>query len=258
MKPWKAQKFAGDLVYDLRNRGLLPVAVLLLIAIVAAPMAIKMTGSDAEPAAPVATGNLKSASEIAPEGQAAVLAYSPGLRNYRERLDRGPQDPFVQQFANSSTEKTLEQSTGTTTGDEGTGDGGTPDGGGGGGGGGGNGGGSGKERNFYTYFQVDVLVGLTGAELTRRNDLPEFTVLPAQETPVAVFLGASENGQQAIFSVSRAVTSVGGTGTCYPEPDNCELLGLARAQGADLTYQGTSYHLEVANIKRIKSTKPPD
>jgi len=38
MKAWKVQKFFGDVVYDLRSRGLLPVVVLLLVAMVAVPV----------------------------------------------------------------------------------------------------------------------------------------------------------------------------------------------------------------------------
>ncbi len=40
MKPWKAQKFFGDVVYDLRSRNLLPVVVMLVVAIVAVPVLV--------------------------------------------------------------------------------------------------------------------------------------------------------------------------------------------------------------------------
>lgn len=267
MKSWKVQKFGGDLLYDLRSRGLLPLAIVLVIGIVAAPMVISRTGgsSDAEP-----TGNakLQSAADLAPEGQSAVLAYTPGLRNYRERLDQlSSKDPFIQQFTTDETEKTLESTAGGAsqdapvggTGESGSGGSGGTGGSGGGGGGGGNGGsGGGKNKTFYTHYEVDLMVGVSGQTLTRRNRVQEFTILPSTEVPAAVFLGASADGKQAIFSVSRSVTSVSGTGICYPEPDSCELLGLARGQGADLAYQGSTYRIEAAQIKKITSTKPPN
>ena len=260
MKPWKVQKFGSDLLYDLRSRGLLPLAIVLVIGIIAAPMVISRMGGESD-AQPTASGELQSASEMAPEGQSAVLAYTPGVRNYRERLDQlASKDPFIQQFRTSETEKTLDATEGAGDVSVGGDTGGTGgSGGGGGGGGGGNGGsGGGKDKTFYTYYEVDLMVGVSGQVLTRRNKVPEFTILPSTEVPAAVFLGASDDGKQAIFSISRSVTSVSGTGICYPEPDSCELLGLARGQGADLAYNGATYRIEAAQIKKITTTKPPN
>jgi hypothetical protein len=231
------------------------------VGIVAAPIVISRTGGSSEPA-PTGNSDLQSAAELAPEGQSAVLAYSPGDRNYRKRLDElASKDPFIQQFTTSETEKTLDSAGSggdvTLPGSGGTGGGGSGgSGGGGGGGGGGNGGG--KDKTFYTYYQVDLMVGVSGETLTRRNKVPEFTILPSTEVPAAVFLGASADGRQAIFSISRSVTSVSGTGICYPEPDSCELLGLARGQGADLAYNGATYRIEAAQIKKVTTTKPPN
>ena len=46
MKLWKVQKFAGDVVYDLRSTNLLLPAVALLVALVAVPVLITRSGSD--------------------------------------------------------------------------------------------------------------------------------------------------------------------------------------------------------------------
>ena len=40
MKPWRMQKFFGDLVYDLRSRNLLPIVIALAVAVVAVPVLI--------------------------------------------------------------------------------------------------------------------------------------------------------------------------------------------------------------------------
>ncbi len=71
MKTWKIQKFGSDLLYDLRSRGLLPLAAVLVVAIVAAPFVIsKMSSSDPRPRSPP----IKSAAvKAAPEGQSAVV-----------------------------------------------------------------------------------------------------------------------------------------------------------------------------------------
>ena len=71
MKTWKIQKFFGDVVYDLRNRGLLPLAVLLLVAMVAAPIIITRGGEGA--AAPPST-------ELAAKSGRRPGAREPGCR----------------------------------------------------------------------------------------------------------------------------------------------------------------------------------
>lgn len=253
MKTWKVQKFGSDLIYDLRSRGLLPLAVLLVIAIVVAPFLIsRMSSSDAEPAA---GGSLKSASvKEAPEGRVAVVNYSPGLRNYRDRLsERAAKDPFVQQFRSSGGGPAAGTASGSTTGTSDTSGGSVGD------------GtvtitGTTKSKLYYFYYETDVLAGESGLELKRQNRIDPFTLLPSQETPVVVFLGIASGGKQAVFSVSRQVTSVSGEGECYPDPESCELLGIPSGGGADLVYSvdNKTYRIEVARIKFVKSTKPPN
>ena len=74
-----------------------------------------------------------------------------------------------------------------------------------------------------------------------------------------VYLGTTSGGSQAIFLVSKDVTAVGGEGVCFPSPDACQLLGLNAGKGADLIYgpDGKTYHVQVAKIKRVVSSKAP-
>jgi hypothetical protein len=246
MKPWKLQKFGSDLMHDLRSRGLLPLAGLLLIAIVAAPFLISRMGGSED--APAGTGSLEAAAvKEAPEGKAAVVSYAPGVRNSR-RLDGDPKNPFIQQHQDQG----------------GDGDGGTEGGAGQDAGTTGNGGvtitGTTRSRLFYFYYETDVRSGEAGQQLKRQNDIDPFTLLPSENVPVAVFMGVANGGNQAVFSVSRQVTNVSGEGTCYPDPDSCELLGISQGDGADLAYAGDNkiYRIEVARIKFIKSRNPPD
>jgi hypothetical protein len=253
MKPWKIQKFGSDLVYDLRSRGLLPLAVILVIAIVAVPFLVtRMSSSDPAPAPGQATQS--ATVKPAPEGQSAVVTYSsPGLRK-SDRLDaRSSKDPFVQQFPAIDNTATT-SSSGSAEGGTGTSGGGTT------------GGsdtvtitGTTKSKLYYFYYDTDVRAGESGTELKRTNRVDPFTLLPSQEIPVVVFLGVASGGKQAVFSVSRQVTGVSGQGTCYPDPESCELLGIASGGGADLVYagDGKTYRIEVARIKFVKSTKPP-
>src|SRR5687767_9987869 len=101
MKLWKVQKFFGDVVYDLRQRGLLPIVVLLLVAMVAVPLLIASGGSKSSPSSSEAV--IDQAAELAPENQKAVVAYQPGVRNYKDRLkDLTAKDPFKQQFTQAA------------------------------------------------------------------------------------------------------------------------------------------------------------
>jgi hypothetical protein len=99
MKPWKIQKFFGDIIYDLRSSGLLPVVILLLVAIVAVPALISRGNHDSSSAASLQP----TAGTVAPEAERAVVSYDPGIRDYKKRLnDLSPKDPFRQQFAHSA------------------------------------------------------------------------------------------------------------------------------------------------------------
>jgi hypothetical protein len=258
MKPWKIQKFFGDVVYDLRSRGLLPVAVLLLVGIVAVPLFLTSKGSDPAPAPAAA----ESAAELAPENQVAVLAYDPGVRDYKERLgELQAKDPFVQQFAGADAAATaLSQSVPETAEVTGTSDpttGGSTD----VVSGGKTGGGKKKSGGTTKYFwyETDVRVGEAGAE-ERKNKVDAFSFLPSEAAPVLVFLGASNDGKRGVFLVAADVTFMEGDGDCFPSPDSCQLLALEPGQSRSLVYgvDSKTYTVKVIKIKRVVSSKPPN
>ena len=258
MKPWKVRKFAGDVIYDLRSRNLLLVVLMLLIAIVAVPMLVSKSSSGNAPS-PVSLGAQTSAAS-SQENESAVVAYHPGVRNFKKRLnDLSAKDPFVQQFATSAASGTaIDQvsSTGSATAGNST----SISGGAGGGVGGGDGGpGKKTTQTLYTYYVTNVAVGESGGALTRHNGINQFQFLPSQDKPVLVYLGTTSGGTQALFLVSKDVSSVGGNGTCFPTADDCQLLGLNPGAGADMIYSpdGKTYHLDVTKIKRVTSPKPP-
>jgi hypothetical protein len=256
MKPWKIQKFFGDVIYDLRQRNLLLVAIMLVVGIVAVPVLISTSGPGASEGPVGLTAN--ASAETHPESESAVLAYQPGVRNFKQRLrDLSSKDPFKQQFpAASATAQTLDLGTSTSVGG---GDSSTIIGSSGTGNTGGNGSGKSKgktkvktETQTYVY-ETDVMVGETGGALTRLNRIPQFQYLPTPDKPVLVYLGTTSGGTQAIFLVSTDVSSVGGQGTCFPTADKCQLLGLNPGQSADVAYapDGKTYHVQVAQIKRF-------
>lgn len=260
MKLWKVQKFAGDVVYDLRQRNLLLPVVALLVALVAVPLLIARGGSEGS-AGPFGFGT--ASSQSSPETENAVVAYRPGIRNFKKRLSHlGAKDPFTQQYvtppASDSTASATSiddlaqalngSSTGGSTGVGGgsTGSGGSTK--------------PGKVTHHITYFwwESDVQVGEAGTELTTKNSVKPFQFLPSPDKPVLTYIG-TVSGTQAVFLVSKDVTSIGGEGTCFPSVDACQLLGLNAGKGADLIYgpDGKTYHVQVLRVRRVSSSKPP-
>jgi hypothetical protein len=271
-------KFLDDLVRDLRERRLLPVVIVLLVAIVAVPIALSVSASSPPAADPAATGIVPA---DAPEAQAAVLAENPGLRDYRERLEAfKAKNPFKQQFeptvaaggaggaasGESAVPGVPSTDTSTTTAPTGGGGGSAPpagstdtapsgstetttppsDGGGSGGGG----------LQFFAP-RVDVLFGAEGN--VKRHKIKLLDVL----NPVGAFAGVSEDAQQALFVLSTDVVGVPGDGQCAPNPDNCEFLALKKGDAVEILYQPagapapTVYKLTVERIRMVPIEDDP-
>jgi hypothetical protein len=264
MKPWKLQKFFGDVVYDLRNRGLLPVVVLLLVAIVAIPVVITRGGSSSTPISDATA--LQEAAANAPEAQSAVVAYEPGLRKYQDRLNRlSPKDPFKQHFSaavETATELSGTVSSGAATStptstSDGTG---TVDGSGGSG--------SKKKKNkkkkkkaatVYASYQADLMVGEANASLTSLRNVAPLTPLPRETAPTVIYLGPNAGGTSALFLVSSQVSGLTGPGICVPASDDCGVLALSPGQTEDLVYSGDgkTYRIQLVALRRVLSSKPP-
>lgn len=253
MKAWKVRKLFEDVVWDLRNRGLLPIVALLVVAMVVLPVMIMSGGKEAPSGGPAAIGDVS-----APEAETAVLAYSPGVREYKKRLaDLAAKDPFKQHFATTSSAAALSTTVASTlSGGGGTSSsevsGGEVSSGGGGGGGG-------KTRTIvrtkFVSYDLDVAVGEAGA-MNIRNDVPQLSFLPSESKPVLVFLGISEGGGKAMFLVSSDVSAASGEGSCMPSGSApCEILVLRRGQVENLTYDpdGKVYRIKVLSIDKSTS-----
>lgn len=257
MKLWKVQKFFGDIVYDLRSRGLLPVAILLLVAMVAAPVVISSGGSKSSPAPVQPTAGDTAA---AAQTENAVVSYTPGIRAYRKRLSGlSPKNPFRQQFVKSAAAASQLNSTVTTTTSTSTGTSGTASTVGSpvvstGGSTGGSSGGKKKKKSKTTYtYSVTVYAGDASVPLTPFPNVVPLTPVPSQTSSVVVFYGLSSDHKQALFLVSTKVDSLNGPGSCLPAPDDCSLLALPAGASEDLHYakDGKTYRVVVAEIKRI-------
>lgn len=99
----KVPKTLVDLYHDLRDRRLLPLVVLLLVTIVAAPILLSEKGDDKPTDATLPPAPVQTSPGAASEGsKLAVVKVDPGIRNPRKRLaGRQAKDPFVQKFTGS-------------------------------------------------------------------------------------------------------------------------------------------------------------
>jgi hypothetical protein len=269
----KVPDFILDLYWDLRERHLLPLVIVLLAAIVAIPIVLSQSSDPGE--------SVESGTALAtPSGTASaqsgelVARSAPGLRDYRRRLKAmQAKDPFKQQYAEapasseeavgtsssssgsaspessvspeptapSSSPETSPASTETTTT---------------------------HSRLQYFSYAIDVRVMPTGkqedgggagksSKPTVRHNLPELTMLPSRGTPAATFMGASKDGKKALFLISSDVQAVFGDGRCVVGTQTCQLLAVE--PGLPLTFvygpAGRTFKIELIQVHLIRSEK---
>jgi hypothetical protein len=286
-------KLFKDLYADMRDRRLLPLVGLLVVAILAVPF---LLSSETELPPP------SSATETAevPEGipTAAVMVSDPGLRDYRERLeDLNSKNPFGTDPIDVKNEaaKSQVESVTDAAADAGVADAATSAGGGsatpieatvsealddsttsssitvnegsGGGEGDNNGGGNGNGSDsdpVELAFRVDVETGQAG-DVKRRKNVKLLTVLPSQANPVNLFLGASEDGKHAVFLVSEDVVTARGDGRCVPSPADCQFVNMKKGDEMRFEYapnggDADSFILRVLDIglERNEATADSD
>ncbi|HEX5762114.1 MAG TPA: hypothetical protein VFY04_03225 [Solirubrobacterales bacterium] len=282
----------ADVYYDLRERRLLPLVALVIVAILAVPF---LLGDPEEPAPPptaVQSAEEAVELEVAGDRTLTVVQAKPGLRDYRKRLrGRTPTDPFRQKYSSvpatsrlqstavesappvSSANPVNEDSTDVSVTDEGEtvtveveedGDsGGPPPSDGGSKPGGNRGSGDGGNRSdddgtqFFAY-RPDVRFGVAGGdELREYEDLPIASLLP-KENPVLFFIGATEAGDRVVFDVSSEVILVKDGGKCIGGRQSCGLLFIGPGEAVTLRTEtpGRTFRLAVDSIDFVPIERP--
>lgn len=269
----KVPDFLSDLWYDLRERHLLPLVAVLAVAIVAVPIALG--GSSGSDESESGTAIAAPSAAVAQSGELIVAKAAPGLRDYRKRLaNQKPTDPFEQQFdedpsgtgegsASSTESATVVTDEGSSVSLEATSPSGSvtdvvveP-----------SAGGTTEVETKYASDTVDVRIvavpsgeeaSASEVEPTVRRKVPELTMLPSRETPVAVFMGASSDGKKALLLISSDVQSVFGDGRCVVGSQVCQLMALEKGLPETFVYgpQGRTYRIEVLKIDRTLTDKP--
>lgn len=275
--------FLADLFYDLRDRRLLPLVALVVVAIAAVPFLLGGSEKPVPPAAPTEAGTATGSAAV-DAATITVVEAKPGLRDYRKRLaDRSPTDPFRQHYtapnltgaelpsAESSpgsgsttftTESSSETSSETTT----SGSGGAPP---------SNsppsGGGGGTHGVRLFEFVVDVQISHTETtadggqkmgEPEVRRRVRQLTQLPGEKTPVVTTGGVNLRNGKVVFLVSNDVKSLDGEFACLARTPSgiCELLEIEPGFPFELVYgpNDVRYRLKVTKIDVVGAGRVGD
>ena len=259
---------------DLVERRLWPVALVLVVALIAIPVLLSKSPASEPGATPVsppaapATGSAGALSAFQP----VINTEGTKSSEIRKRLKGfATKDPFKVQGlpkAGSTTgqltppgatsDAGAATGTGTTTG-TGTSTPGTSgtSGSGESTSGSGDSTGSGSPTLSYFTYTVDVRFGKVD-NLDKKNVEP-FRALPSSEDPVVVFMGVKTDGKTAVFLVSSA-SGTTGEGNCEPD-DTCTFLYMKEDQqqsfeAVDANDQVVNYALKILKIN-VEETEAP-
>jgi hypothetical protein len=243
-------KFLLDLWHDLRRKHLLPVALLLVAALIAVPVLMKKSSN------PAPAANTSSAPSSSADTKPLVVAASDSASasNLRAFASKNPFKPHLPPVKTASTGTT--GSSGSTSGSSGDTGGASGGSGGGTGNSGGSNGGSTTPSGPYAYV-VSVKFGERDHTKTY-HQVEKLDVLPNSNNPLLVFMGVNTAGDTAVFLTDTSLKA-SGEGDCKPSADVCSFLYLKLDKGSDtedLLAQnadgtGIEYTLKLLDIKKV-------
>ncbi len=104
----------------------------------------------------------------------------------------------------------------------------------------------------YDLYSLQVRFGLVDGELVTR-EVKRLTGLPGGTNPAALYLGLSENRENAVFLID-AGTEVVGDGKCDPSPENCQTLVMEPGETVFLTRGENQWELDLIDIRISETT----
>jgi hypothetical protein len=267
----KVPLFLSDLYYDLRDRRLLPLVALILVAIVAAP--ILLSSNEEKPERAAVPPPAPAPSSPAGHTSLTVVEAHPGLRNPDKRLaHRKAKNPFKQRFTGpvlkgshlqaqtsttSSSATVTETETSPTTEKTVI----TPSGGGGAGSdGSGNGSNGAAVPAGGTTYTLAVTLQITRIETkpdgsvdkkgpTPYKDVRAPAPLPGEKTPVITYLGMGSKDRVPMFLVSNEVTAIYGETNCIAGASTCQLLVLEEGFPVTFVYGDNDVRYKINLLK---------
>jgi hypothetical protein len=264
MPELKVPKFAADIYADLRNRHLLPLVALLVVAIVAIPILLSESG-DSEEEVPIASLPSTAGVSSAKSGSNSIVVArsTPGLRSYQDRLRHlTPSNPFKSRAPKASTAEGGGEeaaSSGAEGGESSSSEsaevtvptgGGEP---------------TVTHHLFYFTWEIDVRITPVSsnghsseAEPSVRHGVPELTPLPGRQTPALVFMQPSANEQNALLLINPNVKGLFGEAVCVSGGETCQLLELKPGLPETIVYGGKEriFRIELIKVTVVK-TDPP-
>lgn len=223
---------------SLVQRRLLPVAILLVAALLAVPVVLS---KDAEPApvVPVPTGEDKAATASAGVAEPIVDLVEDGERTKRRRVLGARKNPFQPAKAPKVKKAAAPVALAPAP---------APSGGSSGGSGGSAVLPSGpsspptaappastppfatppaaeEPKPRHELYSLTVRFGDSTGEQLEKMNLARLKPLPSVEDPILVYLGLAKDKKTAIFLVDEAVVAQG-DGSCKPDPSNCETIHM--------------------------------
>lgn len=274
LKNVKVPPVLSDLYLDLRDRRLLPLVALVLVAIVAVPFLLGGGSKDLEPAPENIGGSVP---EPAQASSLTVVEAQPGLRDYRKRLaGRTPTNPFKQRFTGPSGSgglpSTVSSESSSSSGDAETvtstssppsspsapvesvpdsdsappsgGDDEVP-----------------EDLRLYTFAaDVKISSARTKANGKKEKTEPEVirevvppTALPSPKAQVVTFMGISPKTRKPLFLVSDDVEAIFGEPKCLSGSESCQLLEVELQLPTTFVYEptGTRYKINVLKVEPV-------
>ena len=252
------------------QRKLLPLAILLLAAIVAIPFLLSMDPEPlaAAPATSSAAAGSKSEDSIAKPVVSQVDANAPAERRRVLGAQKNPFEPAPAPKVKASDETTVAETVGSTGGattdtPAETGGAQTPS------------GGStapaspvaptapvttpAEPQEKQELYSVTVRFGDSESDSLETSVLPRLKPLPSASDPVLVYLGPGQGGKTAVFVLDESLEPQG-DGVCKPSPANCETLHMRAGETTFLDVLDDSgevtaqYQLDVVKIKTRKAS----
>jgi hypothetical protein len=258
--------FLLDLWQDLREKRLAPVAVVLLLGLVAVPVLLAKPAEDPGPAPVVAAPKKADREALAALTKVKLGEDAAGKGSTLGVFD--PDNPF------SPPKGTIKKDGVTAAADAGPGDvSGTPgstspggdvtDGGALGGGGvtspgvtspgvtsPGTGGGGKPTTTVYKYV-VDLTFKANGR--TRHiKGMEKLDILPSDSSPLLIFMGVTAKGADAVFLVDSTLEAAG-EGRCKPSPAECAFAYIGA--GSEYVFSeedGDTYTIRIDQIRKVK------
>jgi hypothetical protein len=243
--------FVRNTFSELMERRLWPVAVGLLVALVAVPVLVSKPASESAPPSQAAPGSSllgANSSKLLGETQPAVSVQSEGrFRKHVGRLAR--KNPFIQQARSGGRSDSAQLPTSSTGGGTTPTSGSTPT--------------TTTPTNndnlkLYRYV-AKVKFGKIGATKEKSVDPGEF--LPSETNPVVLYIAATNDGSKALFVVTPGANARGDA-DCKPSTSDCQLLTMKKGNVEFIEVpvsedEVVTYELDLDEVVLKEVTNPP-